>query len=187
MGARVIVSTRDNHEPLVPPESTRIPQLRNPLRFRKALSRAQADHRHELPVEIPEPIWPKLLYSPQRSRGIDQEHLDIDALTSRRERCQVARAARQHVHRPVVVPAPKMVKRDANLQDALIEAAYLALLSPPQQLQCLVLLEVLAAVELGDPLPQKRRWRFVALTHGTRPRQRASECRRRTLSTCRKV
>jgi hypothetical protein len=47
-----------------------------------------------------------------------------------------------------------MVKRDANLQDALIEAAYLALLAPPQQLQCFVLLEVLAAVELGDPLPQ---------------------------------
>jgi len=60
-----------------------------------------------------------------------------------------------------------MVKRDANLQDALIEAAYLALLSPPQQLQCFVLLEVLAAVELRDPLPQKRRWRFVALTHGS--------------------
>ena len=153
----------------------------------KALSRAQADHRHELPVEIPEPIWPELLYSPQRSRGIGQEHLDIDALTSRRERCQVARAARQHVHRPVVVPAPKMVKRDANLQDALIEAAYLALLGPPQQLQCLVLLEVLAAVELGDPLPQKGWWRFVALMHGAMPRQRASECRRRTLSTCREV
>jgi hypothetical protein len=47
-----------------------------------------------------------------------------------------------------------MVKRDANLQDALIEAAYPALFSPPQQLQCFVLLEVLAAVELGDPLPQ---------------------------------
>ena len=118
------------------------------------LSRAQADHRHESPVEIPEPIWPELLYSPQRSRGIDQKLLDVDALTSRRERRQVVCAARQHVHRPVVIPAPKMVTRDANLQDALIEAANLALLAPPQQLQCLVLLEVLAAVELGDPLPQ---------------------------------
>ena len=111
------------------------------------------DHRHELPIEIPEPIRPKLLCSPQRSRRIDQEPLDIDALTSRRERCQVASAARQHVHRPMVVPPPKMVKRDANLQDALIEAPYLALLSPPQQLQRLVLLEVLTAVELGDRLP----------------------------------
>jgi hypothetical protein len=54
----------------------------------------------------------------------------------------------------MVVPAPKMLKRDANLQDALIEAANLALLASPQQLQCFVLLEVLAAAELGDPLPQ---------------------------------
>lgn len=133
----------------------------------KALSRAEADNRHELPVEIPKPIWSKPFHGSQHSRGIHQEHLDIDALTSRRERCQVARAARQHVHRPVVIPAPKMVKRDANLQDALIEATYLARLSPPQPLQCFVLLEVLAAVELRDPFPQKRRWRLVALTHGS--------------------
>ena len=65
-----------------------------------------------------------------------------------------------------------MVKRDTNLQDALIEAPYFPLLSPPQQLQCLVLLEVLAAVELGDRLPEKKRWRFVALTHGSGRRQR---------------
>jgi hypothetical protein len=45
-----------------------------------------------------------------------------------------------------------MVKGDTNLQDALIEAANLARLSPPQQFQGLVLLEVLAAVELRDPL-----------------------------------
>jgi hypothetical protein len=30
-----------------------------------------------------------------------------------------------------------------------------------------VLLEVLAAVELRDAFPQKRRWRFVAFTHGS--------------------
>jgi hypothetical protein len=49
-----------------------------------------------------------------------------------------------------------------------------------------VLLEVLAAVELGDPLSQKEWWRFVALTHGATARERASE-RRGTLSTCRIV
>src|SRR4029453_17350331 len=173
--------------PLVPPESRRIPQASEFIEIPTALSRAQANDRHELPVEIPEPIWPKLLYSPQRSRGIDQEHLDIDALTSRRERCQVARAARQHVHRPVVIPAPKMVKRDANLQDALIEAASLGLLSPPQQLQCFVLLEVLPAVELGDPLPKKRGGRFVDTTNNSGRPRRAPECRLRILSTCRKV
>ena len=136
-----------------------------PLRtLSQRVSRAEADHRYELPVEFPEPIWSKPFDRPQHSCGVCQEPLDINALTSRRERCQVARASRQHVDRPVVIPTAKMVERDANLQDALIEAAYLALLSPPQQLQCFVLLEVLAAVELRDPLPQKRRWRFIALT-----------------------
>src|SRR4029453_17202716 len=90
--------------PLVPPESRRIPQASEFIEIPKALSRAQADNRRELPVEIPEPIWSKPLYFPQRSRGICQEHLDIDALTSRRERCQVAGAARQHVHRPGGIP-----------------------------------------------------------------------------------
>jgi hypothetical protein len=131
------------------------------------VSRAEADNRHELPVEIPEPIWSQPFYSPQHGRGIAQEHLDIHPPASRRERCQVARASRQHVHRPVIISAPKMVKSDANLQDALIEPTNLARLSPPQPLQCFVLLEVLAAVELRDPLLQKRRWRFVALTHGS--------------------
>jgi hypothetical protein len=45
-----------------------------------------------------------------------------------------------------------MVERDTNLQDALIEAANLTRLSPPQPLQGFVLLEVLAAVELRNPL-----------------------------------
>jgi hypothetical protein len=58
-----------------------------------------------------------------------------------------------------------MVESDANLQDALIEAAYRARLSPPQQLQRFVLLEVLAVVELRNRIRQKRRWGLVALTH----------------------
>jgi hypothetical protein len=141
-------------------------KLENSLRYLMALSEVEADSRHECPVEIFQAIWPKLLYGPQHSCGIRQEALDINALTSRRERCQVTRASRQHVHRPVVIPSAKMVKGHANLEDPLIEAAHLARLSPPQYLQCFVLLEVLAAVELPDPLPQKRRRRLVAPTHG---------------------
>jgi hypothetical protein len=40
-------------KPLVPPESTRIPQASEFVETPKALSRAQAYHRHEFPVEIP--------------------------------------------------------------------------------------------------------------------------------------
>ena len=116
------------------------------------VSRAEADNRYELPVEFPEPIWSKPFDRPQHSCSVCQEPLDINALTSRRERCQVAGASRQHVYRPVVIPMAKMVESDANLQDALIEVAHLARFSPPQQFQCFVLLEVLTTVELRDPL-----------------------------------
>jgi hypothetical protein len=44
---------------------------------------AEADHRRELPVEIREAFWSKSLNRPQRSRGVRQKPLDIDALTSR--------------------------------------------------------------------------------------------------------
>jgi hypothetical protein len=126
---------------------------RRQLHWPSSLRRlSQPNNRRELPVEIPEPFWSQPLYGAQRSRGISQQHLYVDALTSRRGRCQVIRATRQHVHGPVAIPAPKMVKRDTNLQDDLIEAANLARLSPPQQLQGFVLLEVLAAVELRNPL-----------------------------------
>jgi hypothetical protein len=41
-------------------------------RFTRLLG-AEADNRHELPVEIPKPIWSKPFYGPQDSRGIYQE------------------------------------------------------------------------------------------------------------------
>ena len=60
----------------------------------------------------------------------------------------------------MIEPA-EMVKRDADLQDALVQIADVAPLGAPQQLERLVLLEELAAVELGDPFQQRRRRRFV--------------------------
>jgi hypothetical protein len=117
-----------------------------------SVSLAEADDRHELPVEVRESIRSKPFHGSQHTGGVGQEPFDINALAARRERRQVARAARQHVYRPVVIPPPKMVESDANLQNALIEAAYVAWFSPPQQLQRFMLLEVLTAVELRDPL-----------------------------------
>jgi len=51
---------------------------------------------------------------------------------------------------------------DADLQDALVEVADVAALCPPEQLQGLVLLEELTAIELRDALEEQRRRRFVA-------------------------
>ena len=63
-----------------------------------------------------------------------------------------------------MVQAAQVMERDADLQDALIQAAHLPRLGAPEQLERLVLLEVFAAVELLDALQQQRRRRLVAPT-----------------------
>jgi hypothetical protein len=115
-----------------------------------------------LPVEIGDAIGPEPLDFDERRSGGCEERVDVDALTPWGERLQVARAARQHVYSTVVIPPPKMVEGDAYLQDTLIQAAHLALFTAPQQLQCLMLLEVLAAVELCNRIEQQTRWGFIA-------------------------
>src|SRR5437899_610905 len=55
----------------------------------------------------------------------------------------------------MVEPA-QMMKRDADLQDALVQAAHVTRLGAPQQFERLVLLEIVAAVELLDPFEQRR-------------------------------
>jgi hypothetical protein len=52
----------------------------------------------------------------------------------RRERREIARAARQEVDRAVVVQAAQLVEGDADLQDALVEIADVAPLGAPEQL-----------------------------------------------------
>ena len=101
----------------------------------------------------------------ERGGGIVEQRRDVHPLAARRERRQVARSARQHVDRAVVIQPPQVMERDADLQDALVEIADVAALGAPEQLQRLVLLEELAAIELRDPFEQLRRRRFGA-RHG---------------------
>ena len=58
-----------------------------------------------------------------------------------------------------------MMKRDTDLQDALVQAAHVTRLGAPEHFERFVLLEVLAAVELLDGFPQKRRRSFIAWRH----------------------
>ena len=124
-----------------------------------------AHGRRERPVEFSEPILPEPLHFHECRGRISNQGCDVDALAPRRERRQVARAARQHVDRAVVIQPPQMMERDADLQDALIETAHLTSFSQPQPFECLVLLEVLAAIELGNPLQQQNWWSFVTGRH----------------------
>ena len=94
--------------------------------------------------------------------GCVEQRLDIHALAARRERRKVALAACQHVHGAVVIELAQVMECDANLQDALVQIADVAGFGAPQQFERLVLLEELAAIELGDALEQERGRRLVA-------------------------
>ena len=101
----------------------------------------------------------------QGARGGLDERGNVDPLALRREWRKVARATRQHVHRPVVIAFAEMMKRDADLKDALIQASDVAPFGAPQELEGLVLFEVLASIELRDSFEEKPRRSFVAGRH----------------------
>jgi hypothetical protein len=100
------------------------------------------------------------------ARGRVDERSHVHALALRHERRQVARPAREHVHGPMVVAFPEMVKRDADLKDPLIQATHVTPLGAPQELERLVLFEVLTAIELRDSFEEESRRSFVARWHG---------------------
>src|ERR1700704_1851871 len=112
----------------------------------------EAHGRRERPVEFSEPILPEPLHF-QESRGrICNQGRDVDALTPWRERREVDHPARQHEDRAMVIQASQMMERDADLKNTLIETPHLTIFSQPQPFECFVLVEVLAAIELGNPL-----------------------------------
>jgi hypothetical protein len=65
----------------------------------------------------------------------------------------------------MMIPATQMMEGDADLQNPLVETPHLTRLGPPQQFKGLVLLEVLAAIELPNPLEQLRRGDLVTFRH----------------------
>jgi hypothetical protein len=113
--------------------------------------RMDADGRCERPVEFSEPILPEPLHFHEYRGCISNQRCDVDALAPWRERREVSHAARQHVDRAMVIQTSQMMERDADLKNALIEMPHLTIFSPPEPFECLVLLEVLAAIELGNP------------------------------------
>ena len=60
------------------------------------------------------------------------------------------------------VALPPVVKADADLEDAVVEAALRRAGIAPEELERLMLLEELGSVELLDALQELRRWRQVA-------------------------
>jgi hypothetical protein len=86
----------------------------------------QVDDRSELPIEVGEARGSEPFDFSERGSGIVEEPLDVDTLTARRERRQIARTARQHVDRSVVIQPSQVVERHAYLKDALVQIPNIA-------------------------------------------------------------
>jgi hypothetical protein len=125
----------------------------------------EAHGRRKRPVEFSEPILPEPLNFHECRGRICNQGSNVDALAPWRERREVAHAARQHVNRAMVIQTSQMMERDADLKNPLVEKPDLTIFGPPQPFECFVLLEVLAAIELGNTLQQQKWWRFVTGRH----------------------
>src|SRR5687768_15586943 len=79
------------------------------------------DLGREAPVKLVQPVLAEAVHFVERGGGRREERLDVDALAARRERREIALAARQHVHGAVVIELAQVMEGDANLQDPLIE------------------------------------------------------------------
>jgi hypothetical protein len=114
------------------------------------------------PIEVDQTLLPEALHFGKRDSRVGHEARDVNALAHRRERGEISLTAREHVNDAVMVQTTQVVKRDADLQNALVEAAHVPRLRTPEELEGFVLLEKLASVELGDPFEQLNRRRLVA-------------------------
>jgi SET domain len=124
--------------------------------------RLDPDLRRQAPVELREPMRTEPLDVIEGKAGVLEQRRDVHPLTSRGEGPEVQRSACEHVDRAVMIEPPQVVKCDPDLQDALIQPPHSAWFGAPQQLERLVLLEVLAAVELIDALEEQPRRRLTA-------------------------
>src|SRR6266550_4264680 len=97
----------------------------------------------------------------QRGRFAHQP-FDIDGHTGRPVGFQLGEPVPEFRHRALPVAPPPVMEADANLQDALVEVAYLVRLANPDAFQRLVLLEEFLAVELLDALQKGNGWRVIA-------------------------
>jgi hypothetical protein len=104
------------------------------------------------------------LGQPRASRGsVGHQRGDVDGLARRRERAEPRDAFVQQHARAVKVSLAPVVEADADLEDAVIQAAVRRPGVSPEELEGLVLLEELAVVELRDALDELgRRWLVAA-------------------------
>jgi hypothetical protein len=113
-------------------------------------------------VEALEPSGADALELREAALGVGDQAVHIDAHAAAAERLEVADPPPPEPPRPVRVPASQVLEAHADLQDPLVEVADRVGLLDPLQLERLVLLEELAAVELLDAPPEARRWRVAA-------------------------
>jgi hypothetical protein len=93
-----------------------------------------------------------------RGRGIPPQASHVHTVADVGKRAQQTNSVVQLHGSPVeVVIVEQVMHADADLQDAFVQVANLAWRRPPQQFECLMLLEKRACIEFFDGL--KQLWR----------------------------
>src|SRR5438132_92801 len=118
--------------------------------------------RHPRDVDAAHPLGAERDQALARGGRVGDERVDLDPLTSRRERAEALDAFVEQRGCAVEVAVAPVMKAHADLQDPVVEAADRRARVAPQQLERLVLLEELAGVELLDASDQLRRSGLVA-------------------------
>jgi hypothetical protein len=108
-------------------------------------------------VELAHPIGAEGKEPFARRGGAGDESRDVDGLACRHEGSQPLDAFFEEHRRAMKVAAAPVVKPNADLEDAVIEAAHRCARVAPQELEGFVLLEELAGVELLDAAEKRLR------------------------------
>src|SRR5882672_2085539 len=90
---------------------------------RAASGRDAYPRRHPGDVDAAHPLGAERDQALARGGRVCDEHLDLDALTSRRERAQALDAFVEQRGRAVEVAVAPMMKPHADLEDPVVEAA----------------------------------------------------------------
>src|SRR5438093_3358851 len=130
---------------------------------RRAASAGEAyPRRHPRDVDAAHALGAQRDEALARGGRVGDELVDLDAVTSRRERPQALDALFEERGRAVEVAVAPVVKAHTDLQDPVIQPADRRAGVAPQELERLVLLEELARVELLDAPDQLGRSGLIA-------------------------
>lgn len=135
----------------------RVPACKAPVRLAFDRLRKPLEAQDERAVKAVEPADADALELGEAALGVGDEAIDVDLHAAKLERLEVGDPPSPQPPGAAGVAAAQVLEADTDLQDALVEVADRVALLEPLELEGLVLLEELAAVELLDAAAEARR------------------------------